>query len=826
MMLCAADFAILHLPGPAPVSQSWRLDVASALIGAVVALLLAGLLYRYRDSLRLAWEDLAALVARWRGRLQASTEDRYRDLVARWAQSVVVPPGAVSVDSVFVEPRLLPPLPAPQSLPEVELLPDSPRPLPLRQALGGHPRLVILGTPGAGRTALLACVARSCTHAVRGASDTTGVEAALGPVRDRLPLYVPLPAMDWNATGSADGQAGGGTEMLLLAAVAAVGGGGGMVRPLRQRLEAGQAVVLVDGWDELSPQPRQQAAAWLAGLVDAWPGNLWLVSAATRGYASLAEMGFVPVTLAAWDAAQVETFAQRWVETGTPGSEPDSAILRRLSTELGGAARSGVPPFELALRALVARAGGAAPAGRAALFDRALDVLLGQEEPWVSDACRAVLGQVALRLQQEGRATAGREEIDRAIESVLPPPEERPARAAARVSRALTGPAGWLRLVGTDRTVFAHPLWQAYLAARQLAATPADDLVERLDDPCWAEVLRFYAGLGDVGPLVASWCRRPADIFLTHLQTLSSWIAVAPGDAAWRDGAMAVLARAFLHPSLPGPVRQALADALAATGAPGLAYFFSQAIQHPDAGVRAAAVLGLARTGGESVVLMIEPALGDESVTVREAAVRGLAHASTDAATRQLARVLMEGDEMLGPVVAEALAQCGKEGVAFLREAVVSEDVIVRRAAVFGLAQIEARDLLERVAREDSQWIVRSAASAAMDELAEWETICGVAPPPKIEGLPWLTSWAAARGSGVGVGEAARGVLRRAMSEGDAPVRLAAARVLAQVGRPDDVESLRIALNDADPAIGIAALDALAEIDRRYDLRIEPSGSD
>ncbi|MBE9471713.1 MAG: hypothetical protein IMY75_06385, partial [Chloroflexi bacterium] len=51
--------------------------------------------------------------------------------------------------------------------------------------------------------------------------------------------------------------------------------------------------------------------------------------------------------------------------------------------------------------------------------------------------------------------------------------------------------------------------------------------------------------------------------------------------------------------------------------------------------------------------------------------------------------------------------------------------------------------------------------------------------------------------------------------------RLAAAQILVQVGRPDDVEPLRTALTDPGPAVTGAALEALAEIGRRYDLRIE-----
>ena len=415
-----------------------------------------------------------------------------------------------------------------------------------------------------------------------------------------------------------------------------------------------------------------------------------------------------------------------------------------------------------------------------------------------------------------------REEVDALIEAALPLPEERPKRAATHVFRALTGERGLLRPVDPHRYTFAHPLWQAYFAARQLTTAEPDtlpeQLEERLDDPRWAEVLRFYAESGDMGPLVAAWLRTPDDVFRTRLRTLGVWVGAAPEEATWRNGAMAVLARGFLQPGLHTQVRQALAKTLAATGVPGVTYLFRQALGHPEAEVRVAAVIGLVRTAGEADLPALEAALADEETAVHETLVRELAHMGTDAAVRWLAQLLLEADERLSLAAAEALAQCGEEAATFLREAADSEDVLARRAAVYGLAQLGARDVLERIAREDQEWIVRSAASAALEELEQREQATGVAPPPEIEQLPWLISWAAAQGEGVGLDEAARRMLTRALNDDDAAVRIVAAKTLAQMGRPEDVEPLQSRLKDPDPAVASAALTALAEISKRYDL--------
>jgi HEAT repeat protein len=106
------------------------------------------------------------------------------------------------------------------------------------------------------------------------------------------------------------------------------------------------------------------------------------------------------------------------------------------------------------------------------------------------------------------------------------------------------------------------------------------------------------------------------------------------------------------------------------------------------------------------------------------------------------------------------------------------------------------------------------------EELEAQEKAPGAPPLPDVEQLPWLISWAATQGEGVGLGDAARRMLRRALAEGDAQVRMAAVQALIQVGRPDDVEVLWATLADSDPAIAGAALTALEQIGKRYDLRV------
>ena len=169
-MDCIVCLPTRYWSGPAPAPPSWRFDTTSALIGAAVALLLAGLAYRFRDPLRLGWETVTSPLARLYRRLQAGAQDRYRQLVAARARSLIVPAHLAPFDAAFVEPNLFSPPPFPRSASEIEPVYAGPQALPLHRMLGGHPRLVILGTPGSGRTVLLAHVALVCAQAAAGQS--------------------------------------------------------------------------------------------------------------------------------------------------------------------------------------------------------------------------------------------------------------------------------------------------------------------------------------------------------------------------------------------------------------------------------------------------------------------------------------------------------------------------------------------------------------------------------------------------------------------------------------------------------------------------------
>jgi HEAT repeat protein len=809
--------------------SDWRFDAVSAAIGAVLAWIAAWAAYRWRKRLAHLRDQIRTAMRRLAGRITASAEQRYRERVAAWASQVSAFSHVVPLERVFVPPPLIPPHPSPN--PSAKQ-PRARKPITWESALNGHPRVAVVGGLASGRTSLLAYLA--LIHARQESSEL------LGTAPERLPLYVSLPAMEWKQP-AAEEQAEedeeakpeekrpkpeeeSPIEQLIRSALGTVGGSSAYASALREGLRNGAAVILADDWDTLDEEQRQEAATWLGQLADELPGNLWIVVAGSHRFAPLVNAGFAPLRLGDWELSHARALLTHWTADLQPAEGETPRDPAPLAAMLPPALQQKATPLELALRCWLFFAHGEMPDGRADVFLKAVDHLLEPQEKdpiWAPADVRAALSQLAFTLQEERRTTASREEIVEFLKAALPPESEQGARAQDQILQVVTRPGGLLRPCEDDRYTFPHPLWQAFLASRPLATLSPDVLLSHLEEPRWAQVVDFYAAVAPMEPVIQAWLSRPDDLWYTRLRTTAHWATFAPPSAKWRNAVMALLARTLLAPDLRLPIRQRIADALLQTGDPGVVYFLRQAAGHSKPEVRATALRALGQLAGEADLPTLEVALEDPEASVREAAVAALGVMANRAAIHRLTRLLIMAEQELRVSAAVALARCGGEAWEILQEAMQEDDLLTRRAAIYGLAEVDrpwAHELLLNAVRNDTEWIVQSAAEM-MIEVQE-SPAQGVVPPLQISEEGWLISWAAERGEPVGRGEAAFPVLLRALREGPPSIRKAAVGALALVGRPEHVQALRGALEDESPEVAAAALEALDELGPRHGIVI------
>ena len=85
-------------------------------------------------------------------------------------------------------------------------------------------------------------------------------------------------------------------------------------RNLYSRLNRGQILLLLDGYDDLPEDERPAALAWLKAFLDQYKQNFVIVAGPAKGFGPLLHTGLTPVFMRPWSDLDVQRAAERWAE--------------------------------------------------------------------------------------------------------------------------------------------------------------------------------------------------------------------------------------------------------------------------------------------------------------------------------------------------------------------------------------------------------------------------------------------------------------------------------------------------------------------------------
>ncbi|MBM7171479.1 NACHT domain-containing protein [Streptomyces sp. G44] len=379
---------------------------------------------------------------------------------------------------------------------EVEIV-EHTSPLPADRALASHDRVLLRGEAGSGKTTLVQWLAVS-------AARQDLAEGPLTYLYDRVPYVLPLRALTRHG------------ERLPAPAnfLASVGCPLAGTQPAgweARVLAAGRALVLIDGIDEIPDAERARTRAWLTDLIDAYPGNHWLVTSRPSAVRAdwLADEGFTELTLSAMTEDGVAAFIKRWHAAAATGGAEEDAALTAYENQLLAAVKAKPDLGLLATNPLMCGLicalhrdrRGFLPLGRKDLYTAALSMLLIRrdrerhmavpelrEEPQLQ-----LLQRLAYWLIRNGRTMMDRSRAESIIADALPSvPELAALGGAEAVYTHFLHRSGLLREPGPGTVDFVHRTFQDFLGAR--AAVDEGDfgvLARHAADDQWEDVIRM-----------------------------------------------------------------------------------------------------------------------------------------------------------------------------------------------------------------------------------------------------------------------------------------------------------------------------------------------
>ena len=352
----------------------------------------------------------------------------------------------------------------------------------VEDALGSFDRLVIVGDPGSGKTTLLRHLALTLAEQHL----ESGGEA-------KIPIPVTLRHLIDAESPSLDD---------FLVSVLTGYGFSDADEHLPGKLEAGQCLLLLDGFDEVADaQQQKKVAKAILSFVKQHEECQVVVTSRKAGYRDELK-GFTKLSILELDDEQIKRFAENWFGEGSKADRLVALLAR--NERLTDLARN---PLLLSILCIIyLKDDEDLPRRRCALYERCVDLLLhswkarqgvktSKSKP---DAKLHLLTKLATELHSsQQREIEEAKLIDFAVEH-CPGRKLSKARAGDLVQE-LHVHNGILRETARGRYDFLHLSFQEYLVARDLHQG-RDDVAEKLlfehvKDSWWQEALLLYLGL-------------------------------------------------------------------------------------------------------------------------------------------------------------------------------------------------------------------------------------------------------------------------------------------------------------------------------------------
>jgi HEAT repeat protein len=789
--------------------SNFHFDILSFIVGFLISSLFWWLSTKFQGWFPRLKAQIVKQIKEARDRNYTGIDAIVRQSTFRRAQHMHLAQALFSLDEILVIPQLLaPPLSIvnPESVSQVETIADQVVPylpdwpelsaqysvtrLNVHQAIKNGANIAIIGQPGSGKTVALAYLACQIAHR----------DPRIEELGSAIPLF--LHYLDLDTTLSEDPF-----ECLVktVARQLPLLAQSRLPAFLNTRLKDGHLILILDGLDELPSLHLNVAVAYLDKLKKSYPQIQLIVSASPDCFDGLSKLGFFPLAVAAWSQAERQQYIAQWRKLWT------DEILPQLSKQNGHASfdpmlvenwldtiNPALNPFELTITTWGALAGDL----NGLTVPDALEAYLHHMAPGVSHSALENLGMKVLEETQPGlnaiqfenalsgfAKPAGTPEQAQAAQTASPDStstSQTDLKKAARKTDSKVSSRNQVLSILVDNGLlvecaheqlrFNNPLIPGYLASFKVAEDQIDLSVEKL---LWAHLvvtLHFMAYQNKTGYWLDNFLNLDFPPLYNNLLMAGRWLRDCPANSSWKPKVMRKLVDLMFDTNLPLYVKGRILAAFVLSNDHSLPLLFKQMAQSASPDLRLLSALGIGAIRNSKALGDLQEMFSDAEPGCRLAALMAIAAIEDEKALEILASTLLNGEEQLRQVAAEAFSQKPPSGYEVLKEALTLDDILARRAAVYGLTLIKeawSKDLLEKAAVQDSQWVVRNVAGQAVENLQL--PLPNIPKPitPASENA-WVLKFAGKQGTGITPGDKAIDLLLKAVQVGTLEEKLGA----------------------------------------------------
>lgn len=811
--------------------KNLRIDRISFWIGFAAASLFWWLWRLIAPRLGSMWEKVQKRLRSAQRGLRANIAQRHHSDTLKHAQGLHLAAPLFALDEILVPPRVLapPPVLPPGESPPTEDIVEQTIPymtncpqlaslygahtLSLEEALEGGMNIAVVGPPGSGKTVALADLA---SRVILGKTE-------LEDLQRRVPVLVH--AVDL-ALPPEDPE-----DPLQPIAEAVAIYSSALSKPrlpkfIQGLFSAGRALLLLDGLDELPPEALEETIFYLGELLGDYGQTRVVVSADADHLDGLSTLGFVSLAMAWWQRNQQADFLSQWAQMWMTVIDPEIEKIQKDRPHIHPLLihnwllpqASVLSPFDVTLQVWAAYAGDSrGPKGSDAVeaYLRRMTTESSKARPALERfAAQAITAMQPSFTPKQAGQWAGDILPDASLGAPVPD-EEQDKQQEDTQQEEITIPrvipdllqSGILIRRTREQLGFTHPLIMAYLASSGLGR----DLLSQSDWPLKRMAAHYIAQQRDVSSYVHELLEKDHEPLYLGPWKASLLLSDIPTEAPWRKLILSQLANLLQNESIPLANRTRILTGLALSKAADIAALFRHLMKSAKPGVRQMAALASGVQGDTQAVDQLTALLYDETI-IGGSACLALVNIGTQPALEAVARALLEGSEPLRRAAAEALANHIEEGHPILREGSAVDDLLVRRAVIFGLRRIGEPwtiEVLEQIQIEDAQWVVKNAAAQAFEELMQPDPHIP-APLPPLSETPWLVTFAGERDVGISPGKPAEDMLVRVLTEGNPEEKIAALIQLRRRGITDIFPAIYdLIYGQEDPAVREEAITTL-----------------